>query len=83
MQELWGTGESGGIVEFFGGAELGEFWGVKWNSWWVDDDSGELGEFGSSVCVCVCVGGEGGSFLVGSRRKEEFQGSGDGKGEEN
>ena len=41
--------------------------------------------WGSSevVCVCVCVGGEGGSFLVGSRRKEEFQGSGDGKGEEN
>ena len=72
-------------MESFGGAELGEFWGVKWNSWWVDGDSGELGEFGSSVCVCVCVGGVGGggSFLVGSRHKEEFQGSGEGKGEEN
>ena len=37
-----------------------------------------------SVCVCVCRwGGGGGSFLGGSRHKEEFQGSGDGKGEEN
>lgn len=31
-------GESGELwreVEFFGGTELGEFWGVKWNSWWI------------------------------------------------
>ena len=44
--------------------------------------------WGSSevVCVSVCVcrwGGGGGSFLVGSRHKEEFQGAGDGQGEEN
>lgn len=38
-----GTGESGGLVERSGilwGAELGEFWGVNWNSWWVGASPG-------------------------------------------
>lgn len=69
-------------VEFFWGAELGESWGAKWNSWWVGRGSGGTGGVRDVMRVCS---GEGDSWWVpkagrSSRGPEKARGKGIGGG---